>query len=166
MPAALIASSDRPKNFISKYPVLERRPLVTKDVSPHRRFSVPSRCQVQWPAAHTSALRSARLPWLASGFSAFRHVSDAQGGMKRCSSATGAQQNAECLNYDVVSISYICQRRRREDLIWRTWRQFGRICQCLCLLRGRYSGGDLPIRTIRSGRRAVLSGIGAILPSE
>src|SRR4051794_8825451 len=143
MPAALIASSDRPKNFISKYPVFERRPLVTKDVSPHRRFSVPSLCQVQWPAAHMSASRSA-LSIVGVGFSAFRHLSGAQGGMERCSSATGAQQNAAHLDYDVVSVSYICQRRRREDLIWWTWRQFGRICQCLCLLRGRYSRGDLP----------------------
>jgi hypothetical protein len=57
MPAALIACPDRPKNFILKYPVLEGRPLITKNVSPHRKFSVPSQCQVQCLTARDGGSR-------------------------------------------------------------------------------------------------------------
>src|SRR3954453_1477220 len=46
------------------------------------------------------------------------------------------------------------------------WRQFGRIYQCLCLLQGRTFRGDLPSEQSAPAVRPVLSGTGAILPSE
>src|SRR4051794_26064715 len=47
MPAALIACPDRPKSCMFNIPLSEMTFVHDHNVSPHRKFSVPSRGQVQ-----------------------------------------------------------------------------------------------------------------------
>jgi hypothetical protein len=86
----LIANPDRPKNVIANIPFWNDVRLPIENVSPHRKFSAPSQCQVQSLAARDGGSRR-----LAAGliprFATFRHVSGGKGKADRCSAATGMQ---------------------------------------------------------------------------
>jgi hypothetical protein len=150
MPAALIACPDRPKNFIINIPFWNDVRL--SRTSRHIEGLVFRACVRFKPGRARMAGPQALSSRPGAGFLLFPAVSSQKAGQHRCSSATGAQQNATCQNYDVVSTSYICQGRSggSPDLVGVVpiWPHLPALVPSPVSLSPR----QLTIRTIRSRR--------------